>query len=487
MDIIIKLVLPIFSMLFTVLFHLLDTYQVTEIEGKTTFQERKSKNKTRIFCKWCLVLLPIICFALFYLNYNEDRKAQDIYYNDLYVTILSEINTGQYSTAVQKIDIQINHIEDDQKYKNFAFLKATCILNEAVNINDYTEQIQKFEEVLTVIKEFQSKNLSLSEYEKIQLKIIMGFSYLYLNNDTYKNDLEDTRKYLEKIREKENSFEDLKDIDLFLGLYYEIKYDKDSSDDNLKNTIHYYKNLTEKDVKFKILINRDVNESYIMKVANYYLKSGITKVGENERELIFCDKESSMVRDAIKNIKESLSIYNKIISNCDIKKNNSIYYECLKNQGACYCWLLILGEVNQKHIKKAYNNFRKFIKADLKQYDYLMDGIYVNFWLGLPQKEADMIIKRYKRLLKSYESSSNIAMAAEIRYQIAVCYQKMSVRYRKKSYYKNGKKFLSQIRLEYYDYFNDNRKKMIKDLRAEYADISLFKKSKRTKPKKKKQ
>lgn len=438
-----------------------------------TYQKEKNKKKIR---KWCLIVsILIILVGGIYIGYSklQEKKEDDLAYKDLYGTILDEISNGQYSNAIQKLNVQINHIKDDKEYKEFVLLKGICLLNEAMSKNDYTERNRKLEETLSVIKEFQSKSLRISDYEKIQLEIILGFSYLYLNDNTYKNKLEDTKKFLEGIRQN-NLFEEVRDIDLFLGLYYEDKYNKDSNYDNISNTIHYYERLTHNDIDFKILINKDVNESYTIKVANYYLKAGIAKVGENEKDLIFSDKNSSLVREAIKSIEEALSRYNKVISNCDLRNNSNIYYECLINQGACYCWLVVLGKENEDYGIKAYENFRKFICIDQEEYDYILDGMYVYFWLGLPQKEADMIIKRYKRLLKKYEDSMDIAMVAEIKYQIAVSYQKMAIRYQRKTYYDKGKVFLDQICLEFNDYFNDKRKQMIEDLKKEYADMAYL-------------
>lgn len=423
-----------------------------------TYPEERNRKKIRQRCNAILLVIILlgIIFSIFF--FIKSREEKEIVYKTFYDEVQYEMQNGEYSAAIKKINKQINYINNNQEYVDFKILKFVCLFCESI-MNDSQKDNSKTENVIAEIREMQLEKKQMTEDQKLFLEAILGFSFIFLEDKRYDYEIQEIKEHFEEIRRK-NLYIDERDIDIFLGMYYEREYEKNGNEESLKAVILNYEKVVADDGKGEVinLINKGTQEYYTRKLANYYIEAGKLKRLSNKKEAIVFFKKASL-------------IYEEIILNCDVNKNANTYYQCINKQGACYCWLMLLKDKEEDYAKKSKENFRKLINMDNEKYDESMMGMYIFIWLDNSQEEDEMVVKRYKRLMKKFDDISNYKMAAEVRFEITYSYFLLAQKYEDEKYLENGKKYLNQIKETYYDYFNESKKQNVNMINKAYEEL----------------
>lgn len=451
-------ILTIFTMIASLLGVLINVF----FSKWKTYPEGKNRKKIRQRCN--IILLLIVLFGIIFIIcfFIKDREEKTKEYKTLYDELLYEMDNGEYTTAIKKINKKINYINNYKEYIDVIILKFVCLFGESI-MNDSEKENSKIENLISEIRDMQLNKDQMTEDQELFIESILGFLYIFLKDKRYDYELQIIKEHFEEIR-RQDLYTDERDIDMFLGLYYEKEYEKKRNEESLKAVIHYYENVVKDDGKGYVItiINKGNQEYYTRKIADYYIKAGIFKRLSNKKEAIAFFKKASL-------------IYGELILNCDMNKDDNTYYQCINKQGACYCWLMLLKDEEEDYAKKSKENFRKLINMDKEKYDESMMGMYIFIWLDISQEEGEMIVERYKRLMKKFDEKSNNIMSAKVRYEITYSYFLLAQKYEGKRYLKIGKKYLNQISETYYDYFNEMEKENVNLISEEYEKLESSK------------
>lgn len=396
---------------------------------------KKGKKKIKSKCKKILGIIVVIGLVLLVWYYHNKTLEQNKNFMNTYNLCLQEIENGKYIVAIRRIDGVLNKIDNDELYIRFSVLKGISLFCKAINTSNYQKKNIYFEKIIFLCQNIYSEQNEIPDEQDITLKYLLGFSYLYLDDERYDEDLKNIEKEF-RISRKNKSYKEYPEIALFLGTFHHYDYFKNISEKSLNKAISYYSYFVEEsnNEEFLFLIGKDIRIFYKKEIAQLYLKAAELKVIKEKK------------REAVDYVKKSVSVFDDVLSNCNVKKDPEIYYHSIKDQGRGYCLLAMLESLlgSKKHdlyLEKAYKNMKLFLYADLEKFDGVMQGVYIFYYTDLNNRDIDMIIKRYNRLKQYYENIVDLQKTAETGYEIAYFYGLMAEKTNNIKYLRKGKKF----------------------------------------------
>lgn len=442
------------------------------------FQLQKPKRKQKKYIILANKILFFVCLfggiiSTFYYIFDqkkelENQKIQAITeYSNNYNYVIDKIFSKDFNAADQKLDDMLNENINDISYIKTNLLKSAYYINRAFSTTNSNEYIYYLEETINLLNNLKSFEDIMSDYDRITLNLNLGFSYIFLENKKYNDNLQEIANYLEGLINKQPDFND-KDVFFFLGMFYETKYYMEHNEKYLQSAKNY---LTIATAQYRKENNSDLSFQqqalFIESKAAYmFLRSAISLIANNQENRDILNEE---IKECFIN---AVKLYDDIIFNYDFNIESTIYYESLKDQARCYCFLSISDEKNAKtYLEKAYKNFQKYIYMEEEKYNSLdlVKGSYIFLFLDLNQDEIDEIFKRYNNLLQKYNDLSDTESASEVAYELAIANYFLA--YFDEDGLHDGKEQMKKLTSKYFDYFDSEKKEIIKSIEEWYKEL----------------
>lgn len=415
---------------------------------------KKNKVVIRIRIIFTIVLLVLLLGAIsFFYIFNRKEKL-DNEFSQQYSEFLSLMNSGSYPDAISTIDKLLYTYKDDaDRVYELTYNKALCYFKYAIEIDDKS-YIDEIIQLLSSIKDIENKS---SEDIQNNVRVLLGYSYLILDEPIYKNMLDDL---VLEIETQISSSDNLDCVYYFLGSYYYNNFENTGEQLFLDQAMHYYEKGIDIGINAK---NKNTSENLLYNlmyehVGYCYLKYGAGIVLTN-------------VDESITYIKQAAEIYEALLAAQDPKKDIYQYFYYKKELSRCYCFVGMLGLDNEL-LDTALEYMEDIIEMNEEIIDDHLVGL-VPLYITLKNYDevnVELIIERYNRLLEKNTVSTNLNKAFDIRTNLVTIYYTLAVKSGIQGYYEDGKEILNELKENYYPLVSTSQKEYILDLENLYND-----------------
>ena len=430
----ISILIGILSLIVTFLIFLWD---------KSKKDEKVIYKRIKLFIVLLILFIGVI--TIFYLL--NRKKSIDKEVSQMCIEVETLMDNESYLEAISTIDKLLYICKDDDKVYILTYYKALCYLCYAEENSDKAF-IENTIKVLDDIKDVKNKS---SEYYKNTIRILLGYSYLLLDEPMYKSRLDDL---VWKMENDTSSSENIDFMYYFLGSYYYDEFEDTKEQVYLDKAMYYYGKGIDIGINFK---NIDTTENFLycsmLDSAGYcYFEYGMGIMNSN-------------VDDGMEYVKQAIEIYETLFEAQDPNKDIYKYYYYKKRLARCY---LIAGISNQDvellHISFEY--IENIISADEEILDDHLIGLvpYYVYFSGYNQDIAEILIKRYNRLLEKYTSTTDLYKAVEVRRDLVVIYFKFGKVSGNQEYIEQGEIILKDLIDTYYSLVNESYREIIDGL-----------------------